>query len=56
MPGRFKRLRDAKSMKSHYDAAIMGGGLHCLATAYFLARIHGLGEEALARSLAGHAH
>jgi len=47
MLGRFKRLWDAKPMKSHYDAVIIGGGLHGLATAYFLARNHGLTDVAV---------
>jgi sarcosine oxidase subunit beta len=47
MLGRFKRLWDAKPMKTHYDAVIIGGGLHGLATAYFLARNHGLTDVAV---------
>jgi sarcosine oxidase subunit beta len=47
MLGRFKRLWDAKPLKTHYDAVIIGGGLHGLATAYFLARNHGLTDVAV---------
>ena len=40
---RSKRLwADPGSQKSSYDAVIIGGGLHGLATAYFLARHHGM--------------
>jgi len=34
-------------LKSAYDAVIIGGGLHGLATAYFLARDHGLADVAV---------
>jgi sarcosine oxidase subunit beta len=47
MLGRFKRLWDAKPLKTHYEAVIIGGGLHGLATAYFLARDHGLSDVAV---------
>ncbi len=36
-----------KKLKSSYDAVIIGGGLHGLATAYFLAREHGLKDVAI---------
>ena len=40
---RSKRLwADPGSLKSSYDAVIIGGGLHGLATAYFLSRHHGM--------------
>ncbi|MBW2590169.1 MAG: FAD-dependent oxidoreductase, partial [Deltaproteobacteria bacterium] len=35
------------SLRSNYDAVIIGGGLHGLATAYFLARNHGLRNVAV---------
>ena len=34
-------------LKSSYDAVIIGGGLHGLATAYFLARNHGMSHVAV---------
>ena len=34
-------------LKSSYDAVIIGGGLHGLATAYFLARHHGMTDIAV---------
>ena len=36
-----------KRLKSSYDAVIIGGGLHGLATAYFLAKEHGLSDVAI---------
>jgi len=33
--------------KSHYDVIIIGGGGHGLATAYYLARIHGITNVAV---------
>ena len=36
-----------KRLKSSYDAVIIGGGLHGLATAYFLAKAHGLTDVAI---------
>ena len=39
MLGRYKRLWGKRPrLKSRYDAVIIGGGLHGLATAYFLGR------------------
>ncbi len=38
----YKRLWKKPQFKKSYDAIIIGGGLHGLATAYFLARSHGL--------------
>ncbi|MFZ3048104.1 MAG: FAD-binding oxidoreductase, partial [Desulfatirhabdiaceae bacterium] len=35
------------SLKSGYDAVIIGGGLHGLATAYFLAKDHGMKNIAI---------
>ena len=34
-------------LKSSYDAVIIGGGLHGLATAYFLAKAHGMTNVAI---------
>lgn len=34
-------------LKSNYDAVLIGGGLHNLATAYFLARNHGMTDVAI---------
>ena len=42
-----KRLWQVRPMKSSYDAVIIGGGLHGLATAYFLARNHGMNRVAV---------
>lgn len=38
---------ERKPLKSSYDAVIVGGGLHGLATAYFLARDHGMTDVAV---------
>jgi sarcosine oxidase subunit beta len=42
-----KRLWEKQSLKKNYDAVIIGGGLHGLATAYFLARNHGMDNVAV---------
>jgi sarcosine oxidase subunit beta len=42
-----KPLWDKMPLKSNYDAVIIGGGLHGLATAYFLARDHGMTDVAV---------
>lgn len=42
-----KRLWNTYPLKSHYDAVIIGGGLHGLATAYFLASRHGMTRVAV---------
>jgi len=48
MFGRYKPLWGKKSaLKSNYDAVIIGGGLHGLAAAYFLARDHGMRNVAV---------
>ena len=47
MLGRSQRFWPSHSLKSHYDAVIIGGGLHGLATAYFLARDHGMTDVAV---------
>ncbi|MCG8641328.1 MAG: FAD-binding oxidoreductase [Desulfobacterales bacterium] len=36
-----------KKLKSSYDAVIIGGGLHSLATAYYLAKEHGITDIAI---------
>jgi sarcosine oxidase subunit beta len=45
--GKFKRLWGKAPLKSSYDAVIIGGGLHGLATAYYLARNHGMKNVAV---------
>jgi sarcosine oxidase subunit beta len=45
--GKFKRLWGKAQLKSSYDAVIIGGGLHGLATAYYLARNHGMKNVAV---------
>ncbi len=48
MFGKYKRLWEKpRRLKSSYDAVIIGGGLHGLATAYFLARHHGMTDVAV---------
>ncbi len=47
MFGKSKRLWPRAPMKTAYDAVIIGGGLHGLATAYFLARDHGITDVAV---------
>ena len=42
MFGKYKPLWGKAAQKSNYDAVIIGGGLHGLATAYFLAKEHGM--------------
>ena len=44
---KFKRLWGKAQLKSSYDAVIIGGGLHGLATAYYLARNHGMKNVAV---------
>ena len=45
---RFKRLWNKPlQVKSSYDAVIIGGGLHSLATAYYLAKEHGITDIAI---------
>lgn len=38
---------EKKQLKSSYDAVIIGGGLHGLATAYYLAKEHGITDVAI---------
>ena len=48
MSGLFKkRIWKSSAMKSSYDAVIIGGGLHGLATAYYLAKAHGMKDVAV---------
>jgi sarcosine oxidase subunit beta len=47
MFGKYKRLWEERPLKSRYDVVIIGGGLHGLATAYYLAREHGLRDVAV---------
>ena len=47
MFGKFNRLWEKPPLKSSYDAVIIGGGLHGLATAYFLAQNHGMKHVAV---------
>jgi sarcosine oxidase subunit beta len=42
-----KRMWKYYPMKSSYEAVIIGGGLHGLATAYYLAKDHGLKDVAI---------
>ncbi len=42
-----KRIWKSNPMKFSYDAVIIGGGLHGLATAYYLARNHGMQNVAI---------
>jgi sarcosine oxidase subunit beta len=44
---RFKRCWKETPLKSSYDAVIIGGGLHGLASAYFLASRHGVTDVAV---------
>ena len=44
---KFKRLWGKTQLKPSYDAVIIGGGLHGLATAYYLARNHGMKNVAV---------
>ena len=44
---KYKRLWGKPAFKSSYDVVIIGGGLHGLATAYFLARNHGMNDIAV---------
>jgi len=48
MVRKYRRLwAQPTSLRSNYDAVIIGGGLHGLATAYFLARNHGMRRVAV---------
>ncbi len=47
MLGQYTRFWGKPNLASSYDAVIIGGGLHGLATAYFLARSHGMSNIAV---------
>ena len=40
-------LHTPTSLKRHYDVVIIGGGSHGLATAYYLAKHHGITDVAI---------
>ncbi len=42
-----ERLWKTSPLKSHYDVVLIGGGIHGLATAYYLARDHGIRDVAV---------
>ena len=42
-----KPVLQKHSLKKSYDAVVIGGGLHGLATAYFLAKNHGMNNVAV---------
>lgn len=44
---KYKRLWSESALKSSYDLVIIGGGLHGLATAYYLAKDHGMVNVAI---------
>jgi sarcosine oxidase subunit beta len=44
---RYKRLWKESPLRSRYDAVIIGGGLHGLATAYYLAKEQGMNRVAV---------
>ena len=47
MFGKYERLWGKPALKSSYDTVIIGGGLHGLATAYYLARDQGMNNVAV---------
>jgi len=47
MFGKYERLWGKPALRSKYDAVIIGGGLHGLATAYYLARDQGMNNVAV---------
>jgi sarcosine oxidase subunit beta len=42
-----KRLWKTSPLKPHYDVVLIGGGIHGLATAYYLAKNHGITDVAV---------
>ena len=47
MLGRLERLWGTSPLKPHYDIVLIGGGIHGLATAYYLAKEHGIKDVAV---------
>ena len=47
---KFGRLWKTRPLKRHYDVVIIGGGIHGLATAYYLAKEHGIKDIAVLES------
>ncbi len=45
--GLLPRMWNSHSVKRHYDVVIIGGGAHGLATAYYLAEVHGITDVAI---------
>ena len=45
--GSWPRMWRSHTLKSHYDVIIIGGGIHGLATAYYLAKNHGITNVAV---------
>ena len=47
---KLRRLWKPSPLKRHYEVVIIGGGIHGLATAYYLARHHGIRDVAVLES------
>jgi sarcosine oxidase subunit beta len=45
--GVLPRMWNSHPVKKHYDVVIIGGGAHGLATAYYLAKVHGITDVAI---------
>ena len=41
------RMWQERNLKDHYDVVIIGGGVHGLTTAYYLAHDHGITDVAV---------